>query len=175
MTSFENTKKNSEFVWASTFVNQINKDQGTNYRVIPELGENSPVDMHLVCESCSHQHLDLQLTHAVEVPFIALQAHTGEDYSKHPTIEAIDRKTEKLTQQKADLKKIILLVQGYMNPTLASEVFTDKSFDKYKQSDFAGIYYVAPPMISGETDEFVQDGLVVPIKNYFSSHHSATI
>lgn len=168
MNSFLNTKKNSEYVWASTFVNYVNKTQGTNYRVIPEQEENSPVDMHLICESCAHQHLDLQLTHAIEVPFIALQDHMDVDYSKHPTIEAIEHKTIRLTEQKADLSKIILIIQGYMNPEMASKVFADKVFAKYKQSRFAGIYYVAPPMISGETDEFVQDGLVVSIKDYFT-------
>lgn len=166
--TFANTKKNSEFVWASTFVNYINKTQGTNYRVIPELGENSPVDMHLVCEDCAHQHLDLQLTHAVEVPFIALAEHMDVDYTKHPTVEAIEHKTDRLSEQKADLSKIILVIQGYMNPDMAKKVFADKVFKKYEHSKFAGIYYVAPPMISGETNEFVQDGLVVAIKDYFT-------
>ncbi len=168
MIPFENTKKNSEYVWASTFVNYINKTEGTNYQVVPEMQENSPVDMHLVCESCAHNHLDLQLTHAIEVPFVALAEHMDVDYSKHPTIEAIEHKTQRLTEQLADLSKIVLIIQGYMNPEMAKQVFADKAFEKYKHSKFAGIYYVAPPMISGETDEFVQDGVVVAIKDYFA-------
>lgn len=164
---FLNTKKNSEFVWASAFVNYVNKTHGTRYEIVPELTENSPVDMHLECPRCVDQHLDLQLTHAIEVPFVALQEHMDVDYSKNPTIEAIDRKKEKLTQQGAQLNEIILIIQGYMNKTLAEKVFADKSFQKFKDYPFAGIYYVAPPMISGETDEFVQDGLVVPIKDFF--------
>ncbi len=168
MMSFESTKKNSEYVWASAFVNYVNKTQGTNYQIVPELEENSPVDMHMVCESCTHQHLDLQLTHAIEVPFMALEEHMDVDYSKHPTIEAIDRKTEKLGDQGANFTRIVLIIQGYMNAAQAEKVFADPAFDKYKNSQFAGIYYVSPPMISGETDEFVQDGLVVPIKNYFT-------
>lgn len=168
MTSFQNTKKNSEFVWASAFVNHVNRQQGTNYKIVPELEENSPVDMHLVCEACHDKHLDLQLTHAVEVPFVALQEHMDVDYSKQPTMDAIERKKEKLEQQRADLGNIILVIQGYMNAGLAEKVFADKAFAKYKEYPFAGIYYVSPAMMSGETEEFVQDALVVPIKDYFN-------
>jgi|GEM_PF-1260401 hypothetical protein len=164
---FENTKKNSEFVWASTFVNFINKTHGTNYEITPELGENSPIDMHLECAQCVEQHLDLQLTHAVEVPFVALHEHSAIDYSKQPTIDAIERKKEKLEAQGADLANIILIIQGYMSASQAKEVFKDKTFDKYKKYPFAGIYYVSPPMINGETDEFMQDGNVVAIKEFF--------
>lgn len=164
---FENTKKNSEFVWASTFVNFINKTYGTNYEITPELGENSPIDMHLECAHCVEQHLDLQLTHAVEVPFVALHEHSAIDYSKQPTIDAIDRKKEKLEVQGADLSSIILIIQGYMSTSQAKQVFEDKSFEKYKKYPFAGIYYVSPPMINGETDEFMQDGNVVAIKEFF--------
>lgn len=165
--TFENTKKNSEFVWASTFVNFINKKHGTNYEISPELGENSPIDMHLECQRCTEQHLDLQLTHAVEVPFVALQEHSAIDYSKQPTMDAIDRKKDKLESQGADLGAIILIIQGYMSAAQAAAVFGDSAFEKYQDSPFAGIYYVSPPMISGETDEYMQDGVVVPIKEYF--------
>ncbi len=168
MMSLQNTKKNSEFVWASAFVNHINKEHGTRYEIVPELGENSPIDMHLECADCSDKHLDLQLTHAIEVPFVALQEHMDVDYSKSPTIDAIERKTEKLTEQGADLGNIILIIQGYMNGAQAGQVFSDEAFAKFKDSKFAGIYYVAPPMMSAETEEFIQDGLVVPIKEYFS-------
>jgi hypothetical protein len=164
---FESTKKNSEFVWASTFVNFINKTYGTHYEIIPELGENSPIDMHLECAQCADQHLDLQLTHAVEVPFVALHEHSAIDYSRQPTIDAIDRKKEKLEAQGVDLSSIILIIQGYMSASQAQQVFADKSFDKYKKYPFAGIYYVSPPMIDGETNEFMQEGNVIAIKEFF--------
>lgn len=165
---FLNTKKNSEYVWASTFVNYINRTHGTSYQINPELAENSPVDMHLYCPACADQHLDLQLTHAIEVPFVALQEHMPIDYSKQPTKDAIARKTDKLTAQGIDLSKIILIIQGYMNAPQAQSVFNHKDFDEYQASPFAGIYYVSPPMISGETAEYMQDGLVVPIKDFFA-------
>lgn len=165
--TFANTKKNSEFVWASTFVNYVNKTYGTRYEIIPELGENSPIDMHLECAMCTEQHLDLQLTHAVELPFVALQEHAATDFSKQPTMEAIDRKLEKLQSQGADLANIILVIQGYMSGSQAEVVFADKAFSKYQNYPFAGIYYVSPPMISGETDEYMQNGVVIPIKEYF--------
>lgn len=165
---FLNTKKNSEYVWASTFVNYINQKHGTNYQITPELGENSPIDMHLQCDQCTEQHLDLQLTHAIEVPFVALQEHMPIDYSKQPTLDAIQRKQQKLQDQGADLSQIILIIQGYMNKAQAKQVFNDQEFAKYQNSPFAGIYYVSPPMISGETDEYMQDGLVVPIKDFFA-------
>ncbi len=165
--TFENTKKNSELVWASTFVNYINKTQRTNYQINPELGENSPIDMHLECARCTEQHLDLQLTHAVEVPFVALQEHSAIDYSKQPTVDAIERKKEKLLSQGANLAEIILIIQGYMSETQAKEVFKDSIFEKYQSYPFAGIYYVSPPMISAETNEHMQDGVVIPIKSYF--------
>lgn len=165
--TFENTKKNSELVWASTFVNYLNKQHKTNYQINPELGENSPIDMHLECPRCTEQHLDLQLTHAVEVPFVALQEHSAIDYSKQPTIDAIERKKEKLLSQGANLQDIILIIQGYMSETQAKRVFADEVFEKYQSYPFAGIYYVSPPMISGETAEYMQDGVVIPIKSYF--------
>lgn len=165
--TFENTKKNSELVWASTFVNYINKTQKTNYQIHPELGENSPIDMHLECARCTEQHLDLQLTHAIEVPFIALQEHSAVDYSKQPTIDAIERKKERLLSQGANLGEIVLIIQGYMNEVQAREVFRDPTFEKFKSYPFAGIYYVSPPMISAETNEHMQEGVVIPIKSYF--------
>ncbi|HMQ02134.1 MAG TPA: hypothetical protein PKD79_03655 [Candidatus Doudnabacteria bacterium] len=165
---FANTKKNSEFVWASVFVNYINQAHGTNYEISPELGENSPIDMHLECARCTDQHLDLQLTHAVEVPFVALHEHSAIDYSKQPTMEAIDRKKAKLESQAAKLEEIILIIQGYMSKTQAETVFRDPVFAKYKTYPFAGIYYVSPPMIAGETDEYMQNGVVIPIKDFFN-------
>lgn len=168
MPDFQNTKKNSEFVWASTFVNYINQAHGTNYQITPELGEDSPIDMHLECPRCTEQHLDLQLTHAVEVPFVALHEHSAVDFSKQPTIEAIERKKEKLEAQGARLSDIILIIQGYMSKAQAEAVFHDPIFTKFRDYPFAGIYYVSPPMINGETDEFMQNGTVVPIKEFFS-------
>ena len=82
-------------------------------------------------------------------------------------MEAIDRKLEKLQSQGADLTGIILVIQGYMSSAQAQEVFKDQAFAKYRQYPFAGIYYVSPPMISGETDEYMQDGVVIPIKEFF--------
>lgn len=163
----ENTKKNSELVWASIFVNYVNKKYHTNYQITPELGENSPIDMHLECEKCTQQHIDLQLTYAVELPFVAMQEHAAIDFSKQPTIDAIERKREKLESQHADLTKIVLVIQGYMNESQANEVFKSPEFDKFDNYPFAGIYYVSPPMVSGETDEHMQEGLVVPIKEFF--------
>lgn len=163
----QNIKKNNEYVWAEVFIDFINKKYSSDYTIEPELGESSPIDMYAISKSGKFPQLNLQLTHAVEVPFVAVQKHEDVDYSKHPTIEAIEHKLKKLTHQGADLGQIILVIQGYMNQELANEVFTHKAFDKFKTYPFAGIYYVAPPMISAETNELMQDGVVVVIKDYF--------
>lgn len=165
----ENIKKNDEHVWASIFVNYLNKTRQADYKIVPELAENSPIDMHAVSSSGKNPHLDLQLTHAIEVPFIALKEHMDVDFSSHPTIMAIERKFNRLSEQGVDLSRIVLVIQGFMSHKQAEKVFTHQAFDKYKTYPFAGIYYVSPPMISGETQESLQDGFVIPIKDFFEN------
>lgn len=168
----EETKRNNEFVWASVFVSSINDSYGFDYTLVPERGEQSPVDMYAVSHSGKLPQLKLQLTHAVELPFIAYEeAAKGANYTKQPTIEAIERKYEKLHRQGADLSELILVIQGYMNHDTAHAVFSDKDFDKYAQYPFAGIYYVAPSMMSGDTEESVQEGYAIAIKDAFSLVH----
>lgn len=163
----EETKRNNEHVWASVFVHSINQDHKFDYTLVPERGENSPVDLYAVSQSGKYPKLSLQLTHAVELPFMAYEPSPSADYSKKPTIEAIERKYEKLTRQGADLTQLILIIQGYMNLAASKIAFADKDFLKYKDYPFAGIYYVVPPMFSAETDESLQDGLVIEIKGAF--------
>ncbi len=165
----QSIKKNNEYVWAEVFIDFINKKHSADYTIEPELGESSPVDMYAISKSGKFPQLNLQLTHAVEVPFVAVQKHEDVDFSNHPTIEAIEHKTQKLTNQGADLSQIVLVVQGYMNQELADNVFDQEVFTKFKNYPFAGIYYVAPPMISAETNELMQDGVVVAIKDYFNA------
>lgn len=162
------TKKNDEHVWASVFVTSINQDHGFDYTLIPERGEDSPVDMYAVSKSGKYPKLSLQLTYAVELPFIAYETPQTANYTRQPTIDAIDRKYEKLTRQGAELSNLILVVQGYMNLETAKATFADEQFLKYKDYPFAGIYYVVPPMFSDESDESLQDGLVMEIKDAFT-------
>lgn len=161
-------KKNDEHVWASVFVASINQDYDFDYTLVPERTEESPVDMYAVSKSGEFPKLLLQLTHAVELPFVAYETPQTANYSRQPTIDAIERKYEKLTRQEADLGALILIVQGYMNLETAKATFGDEHFLKYKDYPFAGIYYVVPPMFSDETDETLQDGLVMEIKNAFA-------
>lgn len=163
----QETKKNDEHVWASVFVSEINYDYSFDYTLVPERTEESPVDMYMVSKSSKLPKLSLQLTHAVELPFVAYETPQTANYSKQPTIDAIERKYEKLTRQGVDLSKLILVIQGYMNLETAKATFADEQFLKYKDYPFAGIYYVVPPMFSGDTDETLQDGLVLEIKNAF--------
>ncbi len=165
---FDETKRNNEHVWASVFVHSINQDHGFDYTLVPERGENSPVDMYAVSDSGKFPQLALQLTHAVELPFMAYEKAATANYSKQPTIDAIERKYEKLINQGADLGKIILIVQGYMNLEASKVAFADEAFMKFKQYPFAGIYYVVPPMFADESDETLQDGLVMEIKDAFA-------
>ena len=163
----ENIKKNNEFVWASVFVNYLNKIRSADYHLEPEYGENSPVDMHVISQSGELPHLDLQLTHAIEVPFVALEEHMKVDYSNHPTVQAIVRKQTKLEEQGANLGKLVLVIQGYMNQELADKVFNSDFKKRFQDSPFMGIYYVAPPMMSDETQEVIQNGVVMTIKDVF--------
>ena len=163
----EETKRNNELIWASVFVHEINEQNNFDYTLVPERGENSPVDMYVVSQSKEFPELKLQLTHAVELPFMAYEQATGADYTKQPTIDAIERKFHKLMHQNADLSELILIIQGYMNHETAEAVFADKAFEKYADSPFKGIYYVAPPMMSGDTDESLQEGFIIPIKGAF--------
>lgn len=163
----ENIKKNNEFVWASVFVNYLNKERSADYRLEPEYGENSPVDMHVISRGGGLPHLDLQLTHAIEVPFIALEEHMKVDFSNHPTVQAIERKQHRLQEQGANLGKLVLVIQGYMDQKLADQVFNSKFKEQFKDSPFMGIYYVAPPMMSDETKEVMQSGVVMAIKDVF--------
>ncbi len=164
----ENIKKNNEYVWASVFVNYLNKQRSSDYRLEPEYGENSPVDMHVISLSGKLPHLDLQLTHAIELPFVALEEHMRVDFSNHPTVLAIQKKQLRLEEQGADLSKLVLIIQGYMNQELADQVFDQNFISKFAKSSFRGIYYVAPPMMSGETNESMQDSVVITIKDAFS-------
>lgn len=164
---FQETKRNNEFVWASVFVHEINRQNNFDYTLFPERGENSPVDLYAVSQSQSLPDLRLQLTHAVEVPFMAYEHPTSADYSKQPTIDAIEKKYEKLRHSGVDLEGLILIIQGYMNQETAEKVFADVAFEKYLSYPFKGIYYVAPPMMSGETHESLQEGYIVAIKGAF--------
>ena len=163
----EETKRNNELVWASVFASEINKQHGFDYTLVPEHGENSTVDVYAVSKSHKFPQLQLQLTHAVELPFIAYEEVDKANYTKQPTIEAIERKCEKLQRQGADLSKLILIIQGYMNPEAAAIVFADPDFEPMKKYEFAGIYYVSPPMLSEDTSESLQDGFIITIKNAF--------
>ncbi len=165
----EETKRNNELVWASVFVNEINKLHGYDYVLIPERGENTPVDIFAVSKVGKMPQLQLQLTHAVELPFMAYEQGVSANYTKQPTVDAIERKREKLESQDVDLSKIVLIVQGYMNEETAKQVFLeDHFFNKFKEYGFLGIYYVAPSMMSGETQEALQDGYIIPIKDAFA-------
>jgi hypothetical protein len=159
-------KKNTELVWASVFVGYLNEEFGFDYTVEPDYEEKSMVDMRAVSISGNHPTLDMQLTFAVEMPFIAFEP-TDHDYTKKPTQEAIDRKLAKCEARGIDCKYLILIVQGYMNRAHAKQAFADSSFKKYAHYPFRGIYYVSPPMKSGETFESLQEGMVVPIKKAF--------
>ena len=163
----EYPKKNDEHVWASVFVASINQDHNFDYTLLPERTEESPVDMFAISKSGEFPTLQIQLTHAVELPFVAYESPQTANYSRQPTIDAIERKYEKLTRQGVDLSKLILVVQGYMNLETAKATFADERFIKYQDYPFAGIYYVVPPMFSDETDETLQDGLVLQIKDAF--------
>lgn len=164
----EETKRNNELVWASVFIHEINKQNNFDYKLVPERGENSPVDVYGVSESGKFPQLELQLTHAVELPFVAYEEpHKGADYTKQPTIDAIERKHEKLTRQGADLSRLILIIQGYMNEETADLVFKDSVFEKFVNYEFKGIYYVTPLMVSGDTKESLQEGFIIPIKGAF--------
>lgn len=165
----EETKRNNEYIWASVFVSEINKQHGFDYTLVPERGENSPIDMYAVSQTAQFPQLELQLTHAVELPFMAYEQAASADYTKHPTLEAIDRKYQKLEHQGANLGKLILVIQGYMNYATAQTVFADKVFVKYKNYPFKGIYYVAPSMMSGDTDESLQEGYIIAIKDAFNA------
>ncbi len=164
----EETKRNNEHVWASIFVASINQDYDFDYTLVPERGENSPVDMYAVSDSGKFPQLALQLTHAVELPFIAYEKPQSANYTKQPTIDAINRKYEKLKKQGVDITKLILIIQGYMNLETAKVTFANEEFIKLRDYEFAGIYYVVPPMFAAETDESLQDGLVMEIKSAFS-------
>ncbi len=163
----ETNKRNDEHVWASVFVRSINKQYGFDYDLVPERTENSPVDMYAISKSGNLPELKLQLTHAVELPFMAYEQTQSADYTEEPTINAIEHKNERLTNQGEDLSQIILVVQGYMNHKTAQHVFSDDKFEKYAKYNFKGIYYVAPSMMSGDTDESFQDGYIIPIKDAF--------
>ncbi len=164
---FEETKRNNEFVWASVFIHEINKQNNFDYTLFPERGEQSPVDLYAVSQSQEYPDLRLQLTHAVEVPFMAYERSVSADYSKQPTIDAIERKYEKLRNSGVDLSGLVLIIQGYMNRETAEKVFDDVEFEKFLEYPFKGIYYVAPPMMSAETQESLQEGFIIPIKGAF--------
>lgn len=163
-------KRNDEHVWASVFVRSINKQFGFDYFLVPERGEDSPVDMYCQSESGKLPELKLQLTHAVELPFMAYEDTANANYTNQPTIEAIERKNEKLQRQGADLSQLILVVQGYMNHSTAEKVFSEDVFEKYKQYPFQGIYYSAPSMMSGDADDPhpFQNGYIIAIKDAFA-------
>jgi hypothetical protein len=164
----EETKRNNELVWASVFASEINRIHGFDYTLVPERGEDSPVDVYAVSKSKKYPQLQLQLTHAVELPFMAYEEAQNADYTKKPTLDAINRKCEKLKRQGADLTKLILVIQGYMNEETAHAVFADPDFEPIKDYDFAGIYYASPPMLSEDTHESLQDGFIITLKSAFN-------
>lgn len=163
----EETKRNNELVWASVFIHEINEQNQFDYTLVPERGEESFVDLYAVSQSHKWATLKLQLTYAVELPFIAYEQPSSADYSGKPTMEAIERKFHKLSHQEVDMSDLILVIQGYMNRQTAEKVFAAQEFDKYLSYPFKGIYYVAPAMMSADTDESLQEGFIVPIKGAF--------
>ncbi len=158
-----NIKKNTELIWTKVFVKYLNHKYFTDYEVVPEFTEYSAVDMHLVSRLKQFPHLDLQLTYAIENSFIAYEG-VSQDYSRRPTLEAIDRKFNKFTEQQIDMKNIVLIIQGYMNKKTADQAFANADMKKYAHYPFQGIYYVSPPMVSGDTNESLQSGYVHEIK-----------
>jgi hypothetical protein len=166
----EESKKQSEQVWARILAGELNKEKGSDYTVYPELSENSPVDVFLISPSKQFPILNLQLTHAVEVPFIVKDEKLPPDYTNFPTAEAIERKKNKLLNQGAELQEIVLVIQGYMEYDAALASFADKSFARYHQFPFKGIYYVSPTMVNGETGSEAQHGYIIKIKDPFNKN-----
>lgn len=169
MNAAEMLKKNSENSWARIFVTYINSEYGFDYEVQTQSSESSPVDVLAVSKEDKHKTLLLQLTYVVETPFtVHSTAQSDPGFTEDPAKQAIERKRLKFTAQGLNMENIILILQGYMDSATAARVFSDPGFEKYKQYSFQGIYYVSPPMISGETDEVVQDAVIYPIKNAFA-------
>jgi hypothetical protein len=164
----ETIKKSNEYVWASVFVNHINLHYGFDYEVVPEPEEATPVDMRAVSLSLQYPALDLQLTYALETPFVAFP-QIASDFSKEPTLAAIDKKLEHYRKIGTATEKLILLVQGYMSKTAGKRAFSHPALKRYAHYPFKGIYYVSPPMVSGETNESIQQGFVYTIKDAFEN------
>lgn len=161
-------KKQLEQIWSKVFVSKINEEQGFDYEVVVEPEEMSPIDVMAISKSGKFPQLKLQLTFAIETPFIAYPPMAS-DYTKVPTQRAIDKKIEKYGNQQVDMSDIILLVQGYMSSKAVKFSFADSSFKEYAHYPFKGIYYVSPPMFSGETNEQLQGGVLVTIKDAFEN------
>ena len=162
----ETVKKSNEFVWASTFVHYINEKYGFDYEVVPEPREDSPIDMRAISKADMYPELDLQLTYAIETPFIAYPP-VASDFSKEPTLHAIDRKLQRYTEHAISMENLVLIIQGYMSKSAGKKAFADPALQKYAHYPFKGIYYVSPPMVSGDTQESLQSGFVYTIKNAF--------
>lgn len=161
-------KKQLEQIWSKVFVSKINDKHGFDYEVVVEPEELSPIDVLAVSKTNAYPVLKLQLTFALENSFIAYPPMAS-DYTEVPTKRAIDNKIERYTNQQIDMTELILLVQGYMSTKAAKYSFADASLKKYAHYPFKGIYYVSPPMFSGETNEQLQGGVLVTIKDAFQN------
>lgn len=162
-------KKNTERIWTLAWVRYVNIKLNADYEIEPEYDELTMVDMHAVSKSGKFSKLDMQLTFAIEMPFIAYES-AEIDWTKKPTLEAIDRKLTKCETRGMDCKFLILIIQGYMNKKQVKIAFADPEFKKYAHYPFRGIYYVSPPMISGDTKENLQGGTVYAIKKAFGKY-----
>lgn len=159
-------KKQLEQIWSKVFVAKINEAYGFDYEVVVEPEEMSPVDAMAISKSGIRPDLKLQLTFALETSFIAYPPMAS-DYTKVPTQRAIDKKLKKYSNQQVDMSELVLLVQGYMSHQAAKYSFADASFKDYAHYPFKGIYYVSPPMFSGDTNEQLQGGVLITIKDAF--------
>jgi hypothetical protein len=162
-------KKDSEQRWAKILSESLNSQKQSDYAVYPELSENAPVDAYLFSPSKKFPTLNLQLTHAVEVPFIAKDEKQSADYTNLPTAEAIERKKNKLIAQGAELAEIVLVIQGYMDFDSAKKSFDSEGFQKYSTFPFKGIYYISPTMLDAADGTEVQHGFALQIKDPFAT------
>lgn len=161
-------KKEKEYVWADIFVDHINKEHGFDYVVELYEAEDQPIDALAISARNQFPKLKMQLTYAIEVPFVYNGVKSqSPDYSTKPTEEAIEKKFHKFMHHHIYMHDIILIIEGYMNEEHAKEVFTDEIKKKYGAYLFQGIYYVSPTMKSDETGEVLQSSYIIPLKDAF--------
>jgi hypothetical protein len=160
-------KKRKELIWTQVFIEHINKEFGFDYVAEMYDFEDQPVDAVAVSARGIYPKLKFQLTYAVEVPFAYKGVSTEPDYSIKPTRDAIERKAEKFMNHNIYMDDIILIVEGYMSEEQARQDFTEDFKLKCAEYYFQGIYYVAPKMVSAETQEAFQESYIVTLKDAF--------